>query len=208
MRRLGGFAIAVVKSGMIGGPESIRTVAKFLSRHLADRPYVLDPVSKATSGTTLLPADAARFMQEQLFPLATVVTPNVAEAEELSGLELRTPDDAEQAGQVILKLGCQNVLITGGHWSDGAGTDVLVTRDNPTQPQFIKAENFVKDRNVRGTGCAYASAIACGLIHGLSVVDSIRKAKRYIENAVAHAIELAPNYWVLNHRRAQSNTPT
>ena len=195
--------VDAVKSGMLPTRECIEQVSTAIQLHHAGKPYVLDPVASATSGSALMETSAYQSMVEDLFPLATVVTPNIAETETLTNQSVRSVDDSVEAGRAILQYGCQFVLVKGGHLAGSPGCDVLLGPKQDSKPQIIEALNFVPNRDVHGTGCALASAIACGLAQELDVLESVLRAKRYVGSAIKNAYELVPNFWTLDHRAAR-----
>lgn len=193
------YAVDAVKSGMIPTQESVETICKALQQFHGSKPFVLDPVLSTTSGTTLMTESVAVAVMNKLFPLATVVTPNVDEAQELSGIEISTREDAVAAGRELLKHGCRYVLVKGGHLQEAPGLDILVGPSQDSPVEFVNGHKFVENRDVRGTGCAYASAIACGLASGLDILESVYRAKNYISRAILNARRLSDRSWMLNH---------
>lgn len=191
--------VDAVKSGMIPTQECVETIYDALRRFHGSRPFVLDPVLKTTSGSTLISESVAVAMMDKLFPLATVVTPNVNEAQQLSGIQISTREDAVAAGREILRHGSKYVLVKGGHLHEAPGLDILVGPDRDSPIKFMDGHRFVQNRAVRGTGCAYASAIASGLATGLDMLESVNRAKNYISCAILHAKRLSNGSWTLNH---------
>lgn len=175
------FPVGAVKTGMLADEERTRLVASLLrDRGLPN--VVVDPVMISKSGHSLLEAGAMTALREELLPLATVVTPNVHEAEFLSGLKIHGPDDAVRAGQRILELGPAAVLMKGGHFEESPATDVLVTREGIT----TFPGTYIESRNLHGTGCTFSAAIASYLAAGSKLVEAIERAKRYITGAIRH----------------------
>lgn len=177
-----GFDIVAVKSGMLVDAERVDAIARVFR---AWRPpnYVIDPVIVSTSGHTLLSPDGVDAMVRELLPLASLVTPNVSEAERLSGRSIRSLADAQAAGEAILRLGCGAVLIKGGHLTAAPATDLLIHRDG-TQ---VFSGDFIAGAEPRGTGCTLSAAIATRLGQGNGLVDAIRAAKAYVGDAIRHA---------------------
>lgn len=169
------FDIHAVKLGMLANAEVIELVASALQRH---RPVhvVLDPVMVATSGATLLENSALHAMRSRLLPLATLLTPNIPEAELLLGRTILTADDAEDAAIALLDLGAGAVLLKGGHLHEGSRViDRYV--DGVTREEFIHARLPV---DAHGTGCTLASAIAAQLCQGLSLPNACEAAIDYV----------------------------
>ena len=197
------FKVSAAKSGLLPSTTAIHTLESTLRTHSDTLPYVLDPVMFASTGARLSADNTVRAMVQHLVPLATVVTPNILEAEILTGRYITSLDEIIAAGKDILELGCRAVLIKGGHAKEDPGMDVLIDSRGENVPYYIHGKYF-PDRSPRGTGCTYAAAIACGLASHLSLYDAILKAKRYITAAIANAYCVEPNFWRLNHRAAAS----
>jgi hydroxymethylpyrimidine/phosphomethylpyrimidine kinase len=176
--------VAAVKIGMLATAELIETVAAGLKRHNA-RNIVLDPVMVAASGAKLLQDDAVDAIRRHLFPLATLVTPNLPEAAALLGASVARSDAAidEQAAR-LQALGAANVLIKGGHGSGESSSDLLLLAGG-TRRRFNAPRHDTQ--NTHGTGCTLSSAIASGLAHGLALADAVAEAKTYITAAIAAA---------------------
>ena len=177
-----GFDVAAAKTGMLVDAERVETVADVFE---AWRPpnFVIDPVVVSTSGRELLAPAGVEAMMRRLLPLAALVTPNVGEAERLSGRRIDSIADAHAAGEIILRRGCGAVLIKGGHLDAAPGTDLLIHPRGGTQ---IFKGDFVPDAEIRGTGCTLSAAIATLLGRGRSLVDAIAGAKSYVTAAIRH----------------------
>lgn len=169
-----------IKIGMLGTAEIVEAVADVLEKDARDVPFVLDPVLASTSGTPLLEADAIPVLKNRLFPLTTLLTPNIPEAAILAGME-----DTRRAGAQLRALGCRAVLIKGGHARDETVEDLLIDENG--------ARTFSSPRipglGARGTGCMLATAIACGLAQGISLTDSILRAREFVREAIRDVIE-------------------
>lgn len=174
------FDIVAVKLGMLGTAEVIETVAAALERH-RPRHVVLDPVMIATSGAKLLDDDALDALRTRLLPLATIVTPNIPEAELLLGRAIDTAS-ADAAVDALLDMGCQAVLLKGGHLAGERMTDRL--GDGHARHGFDHPRLDVEGH---GTGCTLASAIAAQLALGNTVHDACRMATDYVHGALEHA---------------------
>lgn len=197
--------VHAVKTGMIPTRKSITNVCNALTAYEVDAPYVLDPVLATTSGSGLVEPGSLKSMIDRLFPLATLVTPNVAEAQNILGRKISTLEESIDAARSILQYGSKFVLVKGGHLTDFPGNDVLVGRYDSTNAEIIECGEYFPDRDVHGTGCALASAIACGLAKGREVRDAVIRAKRYVTKAIATAQELAPGFWSLNHQSSRTD---
>ena len=181
--------IKAVKIGMLGDVETIQAVANAL-RQYRPRQVVLDPVMVATSGDALLKREATQALVDELFPLATLITPNLPEALALLGesAELLPENDLqlEQLAGRVLKLGPESVLVKGGH-SDGAeSTDCWF---DGSETRFYRAER-IDTQNTHGTGCTLSASIASYLAQGRDLPTAIAAAKGYISQAIAHADQL------------------
>jgi hydroxymethylpyrimidine/phosphomethylpyrimidine kinase len=176
----------IVKIGMLASPEIVRTVAKALRRHGVIR-IILDPVLRATSGASLGGDDTAQAMIAELFPIASLVTPNLEEASLLLGREISGPNDFKLAAQELLDMGPQAVLIKGGHLDSTHTqiTDFLMWRSVEDELEVILTKEFkhyrVNTINTHGTGCTLASAIATYLADGHDLLHSVAKAIAYVE---------------------------
>ncbi|MYD46310.1 MAG: bifunctional hydroxymethylpyrimidine kinase/phosphomethylpyrimidine kinase [Gammaproteobacteria bacterium] len=197
------FDVGAVKSGMLPNAVNIQALARTLQDQSKPLSYVLDPVICASSGELLVQEESIQAMAQQLFPLATVVTPNISETECITGRTINTLEETISAAHEILSLGCQAVLITGGHAETDPGVDVFLDSRSKDTPAYIQ-DRFIADRSPRGTGCTYASAIACGLASQSTLYDAIQKAKRYITLAIANATPVESKVWFLNHQVAAS----
>ncbi len=182
-----------VKIGMVSSPAIIEAIAERLSFYKAKN-VVVDPVMVATSGSRLLSEGASSALRERLFPLASVLTPNIPEAEALCGFSVENEADMIKAAEAIGK-GCGvAVLVKGGHLVNDA-MDYLYTEEGGC---WFRAER-IDNPNTHGTGCTLSSAIACGLARGLSLAESIRHAKEYLTGALRAGLDLGRGSGPLNH---------
>lgn len=188
------FIIAAVKIGMLANAEIVRAVAAALDRH-ALQPIVLDPVMIAKGGDALLAPDAVAALCHELLPRATIITPNLSEAEVLTGRAITTVAAMRQAAADLLRAGARAVVITGGHL-DGPAIDLFA---DATTSEELSAPRL-KTAHTHGTGCTFASAIAARLALGDDLVTAVRAAKAYVHRA----IELAPG---LGHGHGPLGTP-
>lgn len=182
-----------VKIGMVSSAAIIRVIAERL-RFYSVKNLVVDPVMVATSGSRLLVPEAQEALQQELLPLAKVITPNLPEAMVLSGLKITSTEEMLAAAQ---KIGLDipgAVLIKGGHLAQTA--DDLLWMDG--EAHWYHAPR-VETENTHGTGCTLSSAIACGLAKGLEVPEAVRQAKEYITAALQHDPHLGHGNGPLNH---------
>lgn len=172
------------KTGMLSSSPIIKEVANIIKRF--ELKVVVDPVMVAKSGAPLLRSDAVASLKEDLIPLAEVITPNIDEAEVLTGLKIRTLEDSINAGKRLLTLGPKAVVVKGGHLK-GDAIDVLCTHDG-TVREFRSAR--VDSTNTHGTGCTFSSAIAAYLARGLSIEEAVREAKNFVLNAIIYGLKI------------------
>ena len=184
--------VDAIKLGMLTNVEIIHAVTENLPPHC---PVVLDPVMVSTSGASLLPDQAVSALIENLLPKATLVTPNLPEAAKLTGLTVQTTTQRIEAGQQLLAMGAQAALIKGGHGEEADLTDLLIT------PQQVVAITLprLNSRNTHGTGCTMASAIATGLAQAMTLEAAIRRARAYLQDAIATAPGLGAGHGPVNH---------
>ena len=175
-----------IKTGMLHSVPIVEAVAETLARHGAGVPLVVDPVLVAKGGAALLEPAAMHALATMLIGRADLATPNIAEAERLTGLAIATVDDMARAAERIHRLGPKAVLVKGGHLTSARITDLL------SHPGGI--ERFhgrrIESRHTHGTGCTLAAAIATGIAQGMPLVDAVDRARRYLRAA----IEAAPGY--------------
>jgi hydroxymethylpyrimidine/phosphomethylpyrimidine kinase len=178
---LGDIGADAVKIGMLYSAELIRVVAEQMRKY-APAHIVLDPVMVAQSGDRLLRDDAVDAMTQELMPLAEVLTPNIPEAEVLTGRRLETEEAIQAAARDLAGLGCRSVLVKGGHLATAASSDLLYLS---TEDCFValKAER-IASRNTHGTGCTLSAAIAAQLARGDGIEQAVRRAKAYISEAI------------------------
>lgn len=187
--------ISAVKTGMLATGDIVRAVADTIARRRLPN-VVVDPVFAATAGRrTLLEVDAVSILRAHLLPLATVVTPNVAEASVLSGIDVNSLSTARDAAMRIADLGPATVVVTGGHLEGPDAVDVLFHGGAFAEIRAPRAP--VGD--IHGAGCTFASAIAAGLAMGDDVPAAIERAKRYVTGAIEGAFRVGRGALVLNH---------
>jgi hydroxymethylpyrimidine/phosphomethylpyrimidine kinase len=160
------------------------------------RNLVVDPVMIAKGGHPLLLPEAQAAVRELLLPLAAVVTPNLPEAEALTGLPIRTRAEMVLAGQRLLAMGARAAVVKGGHLEHDEAADLLIAQDG--SQVWLHAER-VETRHTHGTGCTFSAAIAAGLAHGLSLEAAVRQAKALITLAIQKAPGLGAGHGPTNH---------
>ena len=182
-----------VKLGMIATPETMEAIVEKLVQYQAVN-IVVDPVMVATSGSTLMEDRTVLTLKEKLIPLADIITPNISEAEVLSGREIVTKKDMVEAAKVIAQYYDGAILMKGGHLS-GAADDLLYWKDEEKWFSGKRIEN----PNTHGTGCTLSSAIATFLAKGNSIEDSVKFAKSYVEGAIAAKLDMGKGRGPLQH---------
>jgi hydroxymethylpyrimidine kinase/phosphomethylpyrimidine kinase len=172
-------SIDSVKTGMLSSPAIIQTVANLLK----DRkfPFVIDPVMAAEAGGKLLSEEAVSFLIEELLPLCTVITPNVVEAEKLSGLKITDIKDAKKAARKIFDLGAKAVVVTGGHLK---GTDLLY------DGEYTNITGELVKGGTHGSGCTHSAAIAAELAKGATLIVAVQRSRKFVEKAILASVEI------------------
>ncbi len=184
----------VIKTGMLGDTITIETVCDALAAH-GRIPLVLDPVMVAKGGHNLLANEAVATLRRRLLPMASVITPNLPEAEALAGMPIATPADMRLAATALLALGVPAVLLKGGHLDSEIVVDLLATADG--MEEF--AATRINTRHTHGTGCTLASALAAGLAQGMSLRDAVLRARAYVRAAIAAAPGYGAGHGPLDH---------
>ena len=175
-----------VKTGMLRSREVIETVVEALDALTPGTPVVVDPVMLSTTGQRLLDRDAVDALKRDLFTRATVVTPNVPEAEAITGIGVRDIDDMRRAAEMLMTLGVKVAVVKGGHLDGATICDLVADEDGV----YTLSSPRIETRHTHGTGCTLASAIATGLAQGMAVRTAIERARRYL----TAALESAPGY--------------
>jgi len=182
-----------VKTGMLYSSEIVTMVAQLLDRYgLA---AVVDPVMIAKGGAPLLREEAMTAMREPLLPRTFLLTPNLPEAESLTGMRITTLTQMQEAGERLLAMGARHVLIKGGHRDDGDATDLLISNSGILE---LPGER-IATASTHGTGCSYAAALATLLAQGETLPDAARRAKCFIAAAIRNAIPLGQGHGPINH---------
>jgi hydroxymethylpyrimidine kinase/phosphomethylpyrimidine kinase len=188
------FDVAAIKTGMLPTAETIQAVAALVRRNQL-RNLVVDPVVRSTSGFDLIDESALKSLIETLFPLATLVTPNLPEAERITGIAILSEEDIEPAARLMQSMGVQNVLIKGGH---ALGKQEVKQQ---SEPKVRKAKDFlfvgddvhvfeadlIETTSTHGTGCTLSAAIAANLALGKDLIESVRVSKEFVIEAIRTA---------------------
>jgi hydroxymethylpyrimidine/phosphomethylpyrimidine kinase len=184
--------VQAVKTGMLSSPALVSTVAGLLAD--VDAPVVVDPVGVSKHGDPLLAEGAVSTVREELLPVATVVTPNLHEVTQLTGLKVTDESELRPAAEALLAFGPRWVLIKGGHLP-GAAVDLLY--DGTTEHRFRAPR--LDNQHTHGTGCTLASAIASYLALGHDVPEAVRQAKAYVTGAIAAGFALGAGIGPVDH---------
>ena len=173
--------VAAAKTGMLPTAEIVAEVARLFAEENLPAP-VVDPVVVATSGDVLIDDDAFQILKTKLIPLARIVTPNILEAEKLTGLSIQSETDMRRAAEAIQSLGARAVLVKGGHRKlSGDALDILLNEDGSFSE--FRSE-YLDVGEVHGSGCTLSAAIAACLGKGMTLEESVSTAKRYVTDAI------------------------
>jgi len=184
-----------IKTGMLHDASVIETVTCALHREAGDIPVVVDPVMVAKGGAALLQKEAVSILRSRLLPRATLLTPNIPEAEALVGREMRGEDDMEELAKALLDLGPNAVLLKGGHMDGAVVRDILVT-ENQTR---CYENSRIDTLHTHGTGCSLASSVAAGIANGLPIEAAVEQAQWFLHKAIETAPKIGGGHGPINH---------
>lgn len=201
------FEIAALKTGMLPTREIIEEVARLVAEN--DLPnFVVDPVVRSTSGFDLIDDAALRVLIEKLFPLSTVITPNIPEAERIARMKIESVEDIRKSAAIMQSQGARNVLIKGGHLpiSDADFENPKSETQNPKAIDFLFMDdkeykfeaNFIETTATHGTGCTFAAAIAANLANGKTLLEAVESAKKFVTAAIRTAPHLGKGHSPIN----------
>ena len=182
----------IIKIGMLADEEII----DHISSNISDYKIVLDPVMVATSGDVLVSDEIINSIKGKLINKSFLITPNIFEAEILSEMKINDVENQIEAGIKLLKLGCKNVLIKGGHGNSENIKDVLITSNGD---EHIYESKKIISKNTHGTGCSLASAIATNLAMGIDINESIRISIEYVQNGIKNAPDFGSGNGPIRH---------
>ncbi|MGE7695274.1 bifunctional hydroxymethylpyrimidine kinase/phosphomethylpyrimidine kinase [Lysinibacillus sp. NPDC094177] len=189
------FSISAVKTGMLFSSEIIQSIAHILAK--LNIPLIVDPVMIAKGGESLLQQEAIEAIRSYLLPLATIVTPNIPEAETLSGRKINSFVDIKAAAQVLLQMGVQCVIIKGGHLEDKCfAIDYVFFKDGRS---FFMQSTRIATKNTHGTGCTFSAALTAFLGRGLPLEEAIEEAKKFIQLAITYDLSIGNGHGPTNH---------
>ena len=185
--------VDAIKTGMLYDADTIKLVSNTLSNYQI--PLVIDPVMFSKSGTQLILENAIETLKDKLIPISKIITPNIPEAEKLSGIKINNIEQAKEAAHIISKLGVEAVLIKGGHSKDTVmSTDILLYKNDfevSTKPR-------INNQNTHGTGCTYSAAITAYLSKGFDVLDSFKKSREIVHSSIIHGLDIGNGYGPVN----------
>jgi len=185
--------VDAVKIGMLSTPYCMKAVAEKLRQYKPEN-IVIDPVMYAKNGCPLMNPNAVDTLIKVVIPCADVLTPNIPEAEKISGMTINSMEDMEAAAKRIYEMGCRNVIVKGGH-AIGNAVDVLYDGR-----QFYHYETYrINTKNTHGTGCTFSSAITSNLALGLPVPQAVEQAKQYVTTAIEHALSIGKGNGPTHH---------
>jgi hydroxymethylpyrimidine/phosphomethylpyrimidine kinase len=184
---------ASVKIGMLSNRETMLIVAEKMKEWIPAN-IVIDPVMYAKNGSALMEPEAVNALISELVPLAGLITPNIPEAEKMSGIDIETQDDMKKAARIIRDMGCRAVLVKGGH-ATGDATDILF--DGSEFYSFTARR--IDTKNTHGTGCTFSSAIASNFASGFTLKKAVEQAKAYVTEAIRHSLPLGKGNGPTNH---------
>ncbi len=188
-------AVNAVKVGMLSDEIRMRVTSEKLAEYSPEF-VVIDPVMIAKGGHALMEQDAVDALKRLIIPLAFVLTPNIPEAEAISGMKITNTHEMENAAGIIHELGAKNVIIKGGHLEgENESCDVLFDGCG----FYYYSSRRIDTKNTHGTGCTFSSAIAANLAKGKSVCDSVAEAKKYVQTAIEHSLEIGRGHGPTNH---------
>ncbi|WP_276647166.1 bifunctional hydroxymethylpyrimidine kinase/phosphomethylpyrimidine kinase [Globicatella sulfidifaciens] len=192
------FEIQAVKTGMLHDSQVIQTVAEAIKQNNLQTRLVIDPVMIAKGGASLLLEEAQNTLRTQLLPLGKVITPNIPEAEVLSGIAITNDHERQQAAEKLLAFGVEAVVIKGGHRysKDNLAEDYFLNQQGKT---FTLASPRIETPHTHGTGCTFSAAITAFLAKGLSVEEAVYHAKAYIHAAISHTLGIGHGHGPTNH---------
>jgi hydroxymethylpyrimidine kinase/phosphomethylpyrimidine kinase/thiamine-phosphate diphosphorylase len=197
---LSDITVDIIKTGMLFSGELIEVLAERLTRH-RKTPVVIDPVMVAKGGKRLMDSGALATFEGRLLPGSYLVTPNIPEAECLTGLKILDEEGMVEAARVLRRMGAQNVLVKGGHMGGKDSVDILL--DGNVIHRY--GASRIQHGNTHGTGCTYTSAISVLLAQGEKLPMAVSRAKEFITKAILYARPMGKGHGPLNHYRAARN---
>jgi len=192
---LGDIGADCIKTGMLHNAEVIEAVTEIIEQQAAEIPVVVDPVMVAKGGAALLDPKATSALKSTILKAATVITPNLPEAEVLTGMTIRTLDDMNRAGDALLAMGARAVVLKGGHLPGADVNDLLMTPDG----NEVFSAPRLDTKHTHGTGCTMASALAAGLAQGMTLRAALARALSYVHEAIRNAPGFGSGHGPIDH---------
>lgn len=186
--------VRALKTGMLFSTDIIEEVGQVLA--LKDMLLVIDPVMIAKGGAPLLQRSAIDALKQHLLPIATVITPNIPEAAELSGIEITTAAHAKKAAHILLESGVHCVVMKGGHLEGAQAVDAVYFADGTS---FMLESPRIRTKQTHGTGCTFSAAITAFLGKGYELKDAIIEAKKFVQLAISHPLNIGNGHGPTNH---------
>jgi len=185
--------VDAVKIGMLSTKSCMKAVARKLEEYKPNN-VVIDPVMYAKNGCALMDPNSIDTLIQVVLPYASLLTPNIPEAEKISNIKISNTKDMETAAKIIYDMGCKNVLIKGGH-AVGDAVDILYDG----REFYVFESQRIDTKNTHGTGCTFSSAIASNLALGMVMVEAVEKAKKYITTAIKHSLNIGKGHGPTHH---------
>lgn len=190
------FDITAIKTGMLVNGDYMMLIAKELKKY-ASIPLIIDPVMIAKGGHPLMEDSAVEIMEKKLLPLATVITPNIPEAEALAGIDIFDQQTMEQAAEILRALGSKNVVIKGGHaLENNEASDLLLLEDGE---KVWFSDKRINTKDTHGTGCTYSACITAEIAKGKPIKEAVRIGKAYIHAAIKNGLNIGSGHGPTNH---------
>lgn len=189
------FQVGAIKTGMLFSADIIKAVADTIRFY--DAALIIDPVMIAKGGASLLQDEAVQALKDELIPLAAVITPNIPEAEVLTGIKINTDTDVWKAAEKLLELGAQAVVMKGGHrHNETFAEDLFLSADGE---RFILRSERIDTKDTHGTGCTFSAAITAGMASGKTAGEAVVDAKHFIQAAIQDGLALGAGHGPTNH---------
>lgn len=190
------FAVTAIKTGMLVNADYMELISELYTK-ISTTPLVIDPVMIAKGGHSLMEESAIQVMKDKLAPLAHVITPNIPEAEALTGIQIESKEDMLEAAEKLRASGSKNIVIKGGHSLDKEKAEDLLLLENG-EAHWLSTER-IDTKDTHGTGCTFSACIAAELGKGETVENAVRTAKNYIQEAIKLGLDIGSGHGPTNH---------
>lgn len=185
----------IIKTGMLNSSKMVKAVAETINKHASDIPLVVDPVMVAKGGKPLLEKDAIEILRDIMVPMSDIITPNIPEAELLTGIKISSEKDMIKSGEKLINMGAKSAMIKGGHLAGENLKDILIRNGEIKTWGYKK----IKTRHTHGTGCTLASAIATYMAQNVEIEQAVEQAREYVMKAIKTAPGFGKGHGPLNH---------